>query len=112
MKTRKHKTPAKDIKAVPQRHEAWFRFLTFADDDCQGKGTVLIDGDKMVLEITADQDFVPNTIMGRKCQEWFKGQNILSNESPVKAKWAFLGDIYVGTWIEDGTEYLFSFSLL
>jgi hypothetical protein len=97
-------------KTSPESHEAWFRFLSFGED-CQGKGTVLVDGDKMVLEITEDQDFVPHTIRGRKCQHWFKGQSLMADDSPVTAKWALVGDMYVGIWIEDGIEFLFSFQI-
>lgn len=62
----------------------------------------------MVLEIPGQY-----LVCGKKQDYFFAGTDSLEHEVDVdvKARWALLGDIYVGIWIEDGVEYLFSFRL-
>ena len=44
---------------------------------------------------------------------FYAGQDELAHEEKVDlvARWAKLGDVFVGIWIEDRHEFLFSFRL-
>jgi hypothetical protein len=78
-------------------------------------GTVLVRGDEMVLEIDhpSDPSEVPYLIKGhQQTGAFFAGKHHgLPHHEPVFAKWAQVGDEWVGLWIEDHKEYLFSFAL-
>lgn len=67
----------------------------------------------MVLEITDKLAPRPYLIVGKLCDGYFEGADgpgIRGNE--VRASWAYVGrQLFVGTWLEDGDEYLFSFDL-
>ncbi|MBI3407006.1 MAG: hypothetical protein HY040_01445 [Planctomycetes bacterium] len=72
-------------------------------------GTVLVRNGKkeMVLEIAGGAG--PYLIVGKAHKHWFEGINSAHSNASVRAKWADLGGTCVGIWIEDGSEYLFSF---
>lgn len=52
-------------------------------------------------------------VIGKKVDYFFAGVDSLEHEIhvDVKARWALLGDVYAGVWIEDGVEYLICFRL-
>jgi hypothetical protein len=89
-----------------------FQFLD-GDGELIQTGTVLVRDDNMVLDIPAQQGFAACLITGEQRGHIFIGSNTLRSESSprILAKWADLGEIFVGIWIEDGYECLFSFRL-
>lgn len=100
-------------KKRPSRHdEVRFRFLD-PGEDCELHGTVLIREGEMVLDIPGGCG--PYLVKGKAREHWFEGMNSDPSGNPVEAKWARLGELYVGVWIEssdDGTDdYFFSFRL-
>lgn len=87
-----------------------FRFLGNRED-CVLTGTVLVRDREMVLEILAGGDG-PYLIVGKSRKHFFEGTNSASGmHNPVNAKWAAVGESYVGIWTETGYDYLFSFDL-
>jgi hypothetical protein len=86
-----------------------FHFLG-AGEDSFLPGTVIMRDSEMVLNIPGG--YGPYLIVGKACENWFEGNNsVREREYETGAKWAFLGKTYVGLWIEDGSEYLFSLQL-
>jgi hypothetical protein len=65
----------------------------------------------MVISIPAQHSSAPYLVRGKKVEHFFAGVDSLEHEEPVDvvARWTRLGDIYVGIWIENRAEYLFSF---
>lgn len=70
---------------------------------------------EMVLSISRQPSPQPVTFLvhGKKVEHFFAGIDSLIHDIPVKviARWAPIGNEYIGRWIEDGEEYLFSFRL-
>jgi hypothetical protein len=96
------------MKAVRHEHVD-FHFLG-KDEDSNLSGTVIIRDCKMVLEIPGGDG--PYLLVGEASQHWFEGQNSAHDRQyDVTASWANVGERYVGIWVEDGWEYLFSFRL-
>jgi hypothetical protein len=51
-------------------------------------------------------------IVGKPVGNHFQGVNSAGRLMPkVRVKWVKLGKVFVGQWLEDGQEYLFSFEL-
>ena len=96
--------------AAPQPGKVLFHFLGF-NEDSHLPGTVLLRDGVMVLDIPGGCG--PYLIKGKTRGHAFEGTNENSNrgKARVEAKWADVGGIYVGRWIEDDYEYLFSFEL-
>lgn len=64
----------------------------------------------MVLEIPGGDG--PYLIVGKASEHWFGGMNSdLKGWKEVDAKWTRLDGTFVGTWIEDNCQFLFSFKL-
>jgi hypothetical protein len=75
-------------------------------------GEVISRPNEMVLDI-ANPPHSNYLIKGILNSGFFNGNRIVrQNENPVAAKWILLGDIYIGTWIEEGIDYIFRFKLL
>lgn len=93
-----------------ERHEnVLFHFLG-ADEDSHLPGTVIVREAEMVLDIPGG--YGPYLIVGKLQKTWFAGANSLhGREYDVDARWANVGDAFVGLWVEGGYDYLFSFSL-
>jgi hypothetical protein len=89
-----------------------FQFLD-GDGEVIQAGTVLVRDDSMVLDIPTQQGFAACLIPGEQVGHVFIGSNTLRGEnSPhIQAKWADLDGIFVGIWIEEGFDCLFSFRL-
>ncbi len=76
-------------------------------------GVVMVRGDTMVLDIASQHGAAAILVEGHLNGHIYSGSNTLRREDAAKvnAKWTELGDIFVGVWIEQGLEYLFSFRL-
>lgn len=86
-----------------------FHFLG-AKEDSDLAGTVIVRDAEMVLDIPGGNG--PYLIAGVSRNHWFEGKNgAYGRQHEVDAKWADIGGVYVGIWIEGGYEYLFSFVL-
>lgn len=65
----------------------------------------------MVLEVECPGER-PYTIPGKSVRNFFHGHHKgMPDDERVEAKWIRLDEIYIGTWLEQGIEYLFTFSL-
>ena len=100
-------------KTASRHDNVIFRFLLDNEDEVRLQGTALIRPGEMVLDISADAGGDgPYLIVGRECKHWYQGENsALDRDHPMQAKWALIGDSYVGIWVEHGDEWLFSFQL-
>jgi hypothetical protein len=86
-----------------------FHFLGSGEDECLN-GTVLCRDGEMVLEILGGDG--PYSIVGRARGHHFEGcSSIRGMTQSVHARWAEVGGRYVGIWVEEEFEYLFSFEL-
>jgi hypothetical protein len=89
------------------------QFLTPGEDMLNVRAMVLLREGEMVIDIPSQQSSDPYLVRGRKVEHFFAGVDSLERGERVHvvARWALLGDVYVGIWIEEGTEYLFSFKV-
>jgi hypothetical protein len=90
------------------------QFLSVDDDPFEVRAEVGIKKEKMVISISEDQPGGPYLVEGElRNKYFFAGVDSYKHEIQVdvKARWALLGDTYVGIWIENGQEYLFMFRL-
>lgn len=96
------------ISPTPQQWKTTLHFLG-TNEETYLPGTVLLRDGEMVLDIPGGSG--PYLIVGRVRENAFAGVNTGRGRANVEAKWANVGGMYVGSWIEDGYEYLFSFEL-
>jgi hypothetical protein len=99
-------------KHARRHNDVDFHFLGAGEDpeDSYLPGTVIVRDGEMVLEIPGG--YGPYWISGKARETWFEGKNSYPQRTyETAAKWALVGGTYVGIWIEDGFEYLFSFEL-
>jgi len=99
---------------MPERYpDVRFEFL-IAADNCKAyetRGTVIVREGEMVLEVEWP-DARPYLIRGKAKLDFFHGRHEgLPDDDRVEAKWIRLDDIYIGTWVEEGKDYLFRFRL-
>jgi hypothetical protein len=91
------------------------QFLKVGGDSEERYAQVRQQENEMVLSISRQPSLKPVTFLvyGKKFQHFYAGVDSLRHETPVKviARWAPIGSEYIGRWIEDGVEYLFSFRL-
>ena len=87
-----------------------FQFLSEArGENAELQGEFLFREGDMVLDIKGGCG--PYLIVGKANQHWFEGRNSSrKSAAEVDAKWAKVGDRYIGRWDEDGYEFLFSFA--
>lgn len=89
-----------------------FQFLSAAERPSFPRGTVVIRGAEMVLEVECPDEERPYTIHGKPQRDFFCGQHTgLPGDVPVFAKWTRLDDTFIGTWVEEGIDYLFTFRI-
>ena len=76
-------------------------------------GTVLVRDREMVLDIPPADESPHYVIRGKSVLHYFAGANQQTEEDTpdVVARWAELGDIHVGVWIEEDEQWLISFRL-
>ena len=77
-----------------------------AEDDVASETAVVIDrGDNMVIEIV--EGGKPSyTIVGKRLGHFYAGGELNPplGATRVRARWALLGDVYVGIWWEEERE--------
>lgn len=69
--------------------------------------------DGMTIEIQPQDGSAHYLVVGSKREFWWEGTNNTRTKDRrnVLARWVKLGPRYVGTWVEDGDEFVFAFSL-
>jgi hypothetical protein len=88
-----------------------FEFVSADDASSIQRGVVIVRDMEMVLEIECPGDR-PYLIRGKACEGFYEGVHEgLAGDIPVHAKWTRLDDLWIGTWLEDGFDYLFTFRL-
>jgi hypothetical protein len=107
---------------MPRYEHVSFRFLN-SNEEPHLIGEVLTRdgnaGPEMVLSITDPEGFRPYLLVGvmRRGKTYYVGQDSARDRGNhyVQASWAeiddAIDDAFVGRWIEDGDDYLFSFKL-
>ena len=66
----------------------------------------------MILTIPDPDGYGPYMIVGAARNHFFQGSNCaIGRRYEVAAKWADIAGTYVGLWVEDGCDFLFSFHL-
>ena len=74
--------------------------------------TIRVEDAEMVLDLPEDAGDGPYLVRGMRVGSFYAGVNsAIENPCNVVARWAELGDVWVGWWKEEGTEYLFRFRL-
>jgi len=99
---------------VPELHKnISIQFLPVDDDPYEVRGAeVRLREEEMVIDIP--EPYGPYLVKGELRKKYFfAGVDSLKHEISVdvKARWALLGDTYVGIWIKNGKESLFMFRL-
>ena len=96
-----------------QYRDVPIQFLSPDDDAIDVTATVLLRQGEMVIDIPSQPSSGPYLVRGKKVVHFFAGVDSLAHEDQahVVVRWSLLGDLYVGIWIEEGVEYLFSFRL-
>lgn len=83
-----------------------------SDHDISEIATIIRRTDEMVLDIADDSGSTVYLVVGKSRGHYYSGVNSAFGDVPrVNATWTELGGKYIGFWIEDGDEYLFSFRL-
>jgi hypothetical protein len=101
--------PIEEADLLGHHKNVDFHFLG-PDTDENLPGTVIHRRNDMVIKIPGG--FGPYSIVGELKGNVYAGENSDDDRRyDVEAKWADLGGIYVGEWLEGGYQYLFSFVL-
>jgi len=90
------------------------QFLSVNDGPYEVRAEVRREEEKMVIDIPRGEPGGQYLIKGELRERYFfAGVDTLKIGIPVnvKARWALLGDTYVGIWIENGKDSLFKFRL-
>ena len=97
---------------MAQRYtDVQFEIVSLAGDSYAYRGTVIVRDGEMLLEVECP-DERPYVIRGKASCDFFQGRHEgLLGDPSVQAKWIRLDDIYIGTWLEEGIDYLFKFCL-
>ena len=76
-------------------------------------GVALERDGEMVLEVEAPDDPNPFVVIGKTRDGFFEGKHegLRGDDVSVWAKWTRLDDRFIGTWSQDGVEWLFAFSV-
>lgn len=88
------------------------QFLSVDDDPSEARAEIRLGNEEMVISIL--EPYGPYLVKGRLCKNYsYAGVDTLKDEIHVdlKARWALLGDTYVGIWIKNGKESLMMFRL-
>jgi hypothetical protein len=106
-------TQTKGRSSLPQRFDdVEFEFLSM-DAALTATGTVAIRPDGIVIDIPGQDTTHACLIEGHLTGHVYIGSNTLKQEEPLRidARWADLGNCFVGIWIEQGIDYFFRFNL-
>lgn len=96
---------------MPRYRDVHFEFLSARHEPLIHRGTVITRDKEMVLELECVSN-TPYLIRGKDRGTFFEGEHEgHPQDDPVHAKWTRLDDMWVGTWIEAGADYLFTFRL-
>ena len=82
----------------------FFEFVSASMNPTDGRGTVIVREQEMVLDIESNGGHY--LIVANDRTGFFVGSG-----DGVKARWASLGAEFVGLWIEEGDEWFFRFHL-
>jgi hypothetical protein len=113
------KAPVRVKTLVPSIHEVRIAFLSADSEAFELRAAVRIEESGMVIDIPEQTNetgiyspayFVRGELEA-KC--YYAGKNTSPHPGTAKAicRWARLGDVYVGLWREDGSEFLIRFQL-
>jgi len=89
-------------------------FLCADDAPYSEQASIRLTDTEMVIDISAPSSQErAYLVKGHLVNNFYAGQDDVTESGPldIVARWAELGDIWVGWWLEDGVEYLFSFRL-
>jgi hypothetical protein len=98
------------MKNGTQAQKVICHFLRRGEDDVLNGEIRMTDRGEMILSVTGGS--FPYLIVGKPRKHSFEGSNTAPGGSNVCAKWVELDAIYVGTWVEEGDKYLFSFEVV
>jgi hypothetical protein len=110
-KPRQEKQNISTVATIAAQTYKDVRFLTLGIREAfERKGTVLIRDNEMVLDIPNPEGDI--LLIGRLVGHVYSAtEKNPPGIEPVNARWAKIGDCYVGTWIEGHMDFLFTFSL-
>ena len=89
-------------------------FLTSDDAPYSERASIRRSDNEMVIDIPAPSPGQrAYLVKGLPSTGFFAGKDEIAEPTPLNivARWAELGDIWVGWWLEEGVEYLFWFRL-
>ena len=96
---------------VKKYEEVEFQIMNI-DEVYVFNGALLIRSDEIVIDIEGSDGGTIYLIVGKPQKHFFEGANTAGPLMPkVRARWTNLGRVYVGYWIEDGHDYVFSFEM-
>src|SRR4051794_33030206 len=99
---------------MPRYKNVSFELLGAGDSEAVHRalrGTVIVRDGEMVLEVELPGDR-PYLIKGKECDGFYAGAHDgHKDDVPVYARWTRLDNIWIGMWVEEGYDYLFSFEL-
>jgi hypothetical protein len=97
----------------PKRYDDVEFDFFYTDGSGSQTGSVVVRDTSIVIDIPDQAEVKPCLIEGTLAGHVFAGRNSRRSEEPlqVQARWTDLGDRFVGVWIEEGTDMLFSFRL-
>jgi len=94
----------------PERFETRITFVSTEGAE-EVRAEILLRHDEMVLDIPSTEEGGRYLVRGKAVTHFWAGVDEVQDDEPVDvvARWSQLGDVFVGIWIENGVEYLFSF---
>lgn len=95
---------------MPRRFETRIAFLS-EDDVAELPAEVILREGEMVIDIPKSAKTKRFLVVGKRMDDYWTGGNEAQSETGIRvtATWSFLRDRFVGTWVEDDIDYLFTF---
>ena len=96
------------------QHNVPVTFLTTDDAPYTERASIRQSDTEMVIDIASPGPSERRYLVrGRRVNDFYAGRDEMDEAEPrdVVARWSQLGDVWVGWWLEDGVEFLFSFRL-
>ena len=102
------KGPTKGTPSVCRYENVLFEF---PDDDM--RGTVVVRGKEMVLDVPEQNGLAAALIVGKREGQIFRGKSDVRDKDALKisAAWCDFGEVFAGVWLEEDNELLFLFRL-